>query len=83
METGDGLILGVGTLCARIQSHYDCLLLTYSIDLVADGSDEDACDGGQDVEEAIGQIGECGHIEDCGLRHAAGAPGNEHRGDGT
>ena len=42
-------------------------------------------DGGNDwtdeVEETIGQIGQCGNAENGRLRHAASVPRNEHRSD--
>ena len=49
--------------------------------LVADKGDEDGHEGGDDVEEAVGEVGEGGDVEDEGLGHAAGVPGDEDGGD--
>ena len=43
---------------------------------------EDAHQGADEVEEAVGEVGEGGHAEDGGLGHSAGVPGDEHGGDG-
>ena len=53
------------------------------VNLISCCRNDDACDGCEDVEEAIGQVGERRHIENRGLRHAAGAPGNKDRGNGA
>ena len=50
-------------------------------DLPAEGGDDDGHQGGDDVEEAEGGVGEGGDGEDGGLGHAAGGPGEEWRGD--
>ena len=43
--------------------------------------DEDRHEGGQDVEETIREIFQCGDLEDRSLRHAARVPRNKHRSD--
>lgn len=47
----------------------------------AGGGDEDAGEGGEEVEEAVGEVGEGGYAEDGALHKAAGVPGDEHAGD--
>ena len=54
----------------------------FPYNLKADGCYEDAHQGADEVEEAVGQVGQRGHAEDGGLRHAARVPGDEGRGDG-
>ena len=49
--------------------------------LPADGGNDDARYRREEVEEAVGQIGERGHAEDGALGETAGVPGNEHGGD--
>ena len=46
------------------------------------GGHEQAHDGAEEVEEAVGEVGEGGYAEHGALRHAAGVPGHQHRGDG-
>ena len=53
-----------------------------SDNLIACPCHEDAHQGADEVEEAVGEVGEGGHAEDGGLGHAAGVPGNEHGGHG-
>ena len=53
------------------------------IDFVSYRCDENAGDRGEEIEEAIRQVGERGNVEHCRLRHAAGAPRDEHGGDGA
>ena len=49
---------------------------------VARSGHEQAHDGAEEVEEAVGEVGEGGYAEHGALRHAAGVPGHQHRGDG-
>ena len=51
--------------------------------LIADGSNEDAHQRAEDIEETIGQIGERGNAQYRGLRHAAGVPRHEDGSDGN
>ena len=44
--------------------------------------DEDAHQGADEIEEAVGQIGESGYAEDSGLGHAADIPRDEYGGHG-
>ena len=53
------------------------------IDFVSYRCNENAGDWGEEIEEAIRQISERGHVEHRRLRHAAGAPRDEHGGDGA
>lgn len=52
------------------------------LDFPAYGSHDDGHDGAEKVEEAIGQVGECGDSEHRALGHSAGVPRNEDGGDG-
>ena len=61
---------------------YVSWLPLFSKYLVADGGNSDAHQRTDDIEEAIGQIGEGRHTQDGGLRHTATAPGDKGRGNG-
>ena len=58
------------------------LLLGCSFYLPTDGGYEDAHQRTEEVEEAVGQIDECGYAEYGRLGHTTGVPGDEHGGDG-
>ncbi len=47
-----------------------------------DGSDDDGHHWAEDVEEAVGQIGDGRHAEDGALRHTAGVPRHQYAGHG-
>ena len=59
---------------------YGRLLLANN--LIACPCDEDAHQGADEIEEAVGQIGESGYAEDSGLGHAADIPRDEYGGHG-
>ena len=50
------------------------------LDLPSQCRHGDAHDGGEEIEETIGQIGQCGHAQDRALGESAGVPGHEHGG---
>ena len=54
-----------------------------AVDLISCGGNDDAGYWGKDIEEAVGQVGERGDVEDRRLCHAAGAPGYEHGRNGA
>lgn len=53
-----------------------------SADFPAYGGYEYGHERTEEVEEAVGKIGECGYSEHGGLCHAAGVPRDEYAGDG-
>ena len=54
-----------------------------SFDAPANGGHEDGHQRTEQVEEAVGQIGEGGDAQHGGLRHTAGVPRHEHGLDGA
>ena len=52
-----------------------------SFDFPSDGCYNKRHQGADEVEEAVGKVGESGHSENRGLSHAAGIPRNEDGGD--
>ena len=46
--------------------------MMHFLDLPPDGGDDDGRQGTEEVEEAVGKIGDGGDAEDGALRHAAG-----------
>ena len=56
--------------------------MMHSFDLPPDGGDDDGHQGTEEVEEAVGKIGDGGYAEDGALRHAAGVPRHQDAGDG-
>lgn len=49
--------------------------------LPAESRDDDAHQRAQQIEEAIGQIGQRGYTQDSTLGQATGVPWHEYRGD--
>ena len=54
----------------------------FPVDFKSDGGHQDGHEGADEVEDAIGQVGDGGHAEHGGLGHTAGVPRHEHGDDG-
>lgn len=66
----------------HIKFDVDKLFFFRAENLVAQHGDGDGHQGRDDVEEAVGQVGERGDMQHQRLRHAAGVPRHEDGGDG-
>ena len=69
-------------ILSRGLKRFGLFYLFLANNLVSRPYHEDAHQGTDEVEEAVGKVGKRGHAKDGGLGHTAGVPGDEHGGYG-